>query len=99
MLTRHPRHLVTTAAVGAVIIGLAVPAGATPTLSRDDRSAPSLATRPTPGSPNSGDSLFPHQGNGGYDVAHYGIALTWHPSGHIIARTTVRARAGKSLSA
>ena len=26
---------------------------------------------PTPGSPDSGDSLFPHAGNGGYDVSHY----------------------------
>ena len=99
MLTRHPRHLVTTAAVGAVVIGLAVPAGATPTSTRDTRTPASVATRPTPGSPNSGDSLFPHQGNGGYDVEHYGIALTWRPSGHVTARTAVRARAAKSLSA
>jgi aminopeptidase N len=53
----------------------------------------------TPGSPDSGDSLFPHQGNGGYDVQHYAIALRWRPSGSIRATVRIRAVATQSLSA
>ena len=28
----------------------------------------------------SGDSLFPNQGNGGYDVSHYDVDLAWTPA-------------------
>src|SRR4051812_36986190 len=60
---------------------------------------PTLGTPATPGSPDSGDSLFPHQGNGGYDVEHYAIALRWRPSGSIRATVRIRAVATQSLSA
>ena len=42
----------------------------------------------------SGDPLFPRQGNSGYDVGHYDLDLTWHPSdrgGGIDATTTISA--------
>ena len=52
----------------------------------------------TPGSPDSGDSLFPHQGNGGYDVAHYAISLRWRLDGTITATTVVTAVATQGLS-
>ena len=29
----------------------------------------------------SGDSLFPNQGNGGYDVSHYDVDIAWSPDG------------------
>ena len=28
----------------------------------------------------SGDSLFPNQGNGGYDVSHYDVDIAWTPA-------------------
>ncbi len=38
--------------------------------------APAYADDPVPGAQTVGDSLFPNQGNGGYDVSHYDINLT-----------------------
>ena len=35
--------------------------------------APAYADDPVPGAQTVGDSLFPNQGNGGYDVSHYDI--------------------------
>src|SRR4051794_24225759 len=60
---------------------------------------PTLGTPATPGSPDSGDSLFPHQGNGGYDVQHYAIALRWRPAGSLTATVRIRAVATQALSA
>ena len=37
----------------------------------------------------SGDSLFPNQGNGGYDVSHYDVDIAWSPDGTIDATTTI----------
>jgi hypothetical protein len=54
---------------------------------------------PSPGAPGIGDAYFPLDGNGGYDVTHYGIRVSYNPRTDAIrARTTVRARALKSLS-
>ena len=39
----------------------------------------------------SGDSLFPNQGNGGYDVSHYDVDIAWSPDGTIDATTTITA--------
>ena len=36
---------------------------------------PAYADDPVPGALTAGDSLFPHQGNGGYDVSHYDISF------------------------
>jgi aminopeptidase N len=52
----------------------------------------------TPGSPDSGDSLFPHQGNGGYDVTHYAVRLRWRLDGTVTATTSLTAVATQSLS-
>ena len=50
----------------------------------------------------SGDSLFPNQGNGGYDVSHYDVDLAWTPGvpgGTIDATTTIQATTtGEPLS-
>jgi aminopeptidase N len=64
-----------------------------------EAAASASAAEPSPGSPDSGDSLFPHQGNGGYDVQHYTIDLGWQRSGSIGATTTVTATATQALSA
>jgi aminopeptidase N len=60
----------------------------------------SLNTKPKPGSPGIGDSLYPHLGNGGYDVQHYTLDLTVHdvPTGELEGITTIEAQATQSLS-
>ena len=49
---------------------------------------------PVEGDLGSGDSLYPWQGNGGYDVSHYDLDFTWNPGppgGTIDATTTITA--------
>ena len=41
-----------------------------------------------PGSPGLGDPFFPNAGNGGYDVTHYGLTLTYEPSTNQLSGTT-----------
>ena len=58
-----------------------------------------LASAQEPGSAGLGDRLYPQLGNGGYDVAHYDIALRFTPeANHIDARTTITASATEDLA-
>ncbi|MET0728463.1 MAG: M1 family metallopeptidase [Acidimicrobiales bacterium] len=51
------------------------------------------------GAPGVGDPYFPRLGNGGYDVDHYRLAITWLPdAGAIDAVTTIEATATQDLS-
>ena len=51
------------------------------------------------GAPGLGDPLFPLAGNGGYDVAHYGLTLDYdRASGRLDATAVVSARATQSLT-
>jgi aminopeptidase N len=60
---------------------------------------PSLAAAPTAGAPGAGDPYFPLQGNGGYDVGHYDLALGWTPATHALTGTaTITATATQDLS-
>ena len=43
----------------------------------------------TPGSPGLGDPFFPLAGNGGYDVSHYGLTLSYEPSSNQLTGTAV----------
>ncbi len=52
----------------AVLLALAVVGGGTPAQANGD---------PTPGAQTSTDSLFGEFGNGGYDVTHYDLAMTY----------------------
>ncbi|HEV7647703.1 MAG TPA: M1 family metallopeptidase [Actinophytocola sp.] len=53
----------------------------------------------TPGAAGIGDPYFPLDGNGGYDVAHYGLRLTYEPSSDTISGTaTLLAHTTKALS-
>ncbi|MDN5762607.1 MAG: M1 family metallopeptidase [Microlunatus sp.] len=54
--------------------------------------------RPMPGGQTSGDSLFPDQGNTGYDVGHYRIVIDASKGRSITATTTIRAYARRALS-
>jgi aminopeptidase N len=72
------------AAVGATAAALALPGAAPGAYGK--------------GSAGLGDPYFPHAGNGGYDVAHYGLELRYKPHGrHLGAAARIRARATRNL--
>jgi aminopeptidase N len=53
----------------------------------------------TPGAPGTGDPLYPLEGNGGYDVGHYNLRVTYDPATqHLDGVTTITARATQNLS-
>jgi aminopeptidase N len=72
------------------------PAGAAPGPS----SGPAAATAPAAhGSRGAGDPYFPRQGNGGYDVQHYSLRLTYDPATrHLRGRAGIKAVTTKRLS-
>ena len=52
-----------------------------------------------PGSSGLGDPLFPLAGNGGYDVSHYALRLSYEPDTHQLAGSaTISATATQNLS-
>ncbi|MER6787603.1 M1 family metallopeptidase [Streptomyces sp. NPDC000658] len=52
------------------------------------------------GAASVGDPYFPKAGNGGYDVSHYGLTLSYVPDGNrLTATAVVTARATEDLSA
>ena len=52
-----------------------------------------------PGAAGAGDPYFPLDGNGGYDVQHYDLAIRYAPtSGHLDGVATITARATQDLS-
>ncbi|MBK1784168.1 M1 family metallopeptidase [Prauserella cavernicola] len=65
------------AGVGAVATGLATVLLAT-----------TASAVPAPGAPGVGDPYYPGAGNGGYDVGHYDIRLTYQPDTDLLAGTT-----------
>src|SRR5512132_4507167 len=76
--------------LGVVVLAVAVLAAAAPA---------GAADRFTPGAPGLGDPFFPLAGNGGYDVAHYGLRLRYDPAtGHLDGSATIRAVATQDLS-
>jgi aminopeptidase N len=53
----------------------------------------------TPGSDGLGDPFFPLAGNGGYDVSHYALRLSYSPqTGHLAGSATISATATQNLS-
>jgi aminopeptidase N len=60
---------------------------------------PALAGNEGPGSPGIGDSYFPLDGNGGYDVQNYDIRLNYEPSTDFLkGSTTIVARPTQDLT-
>ena len=54
----------------------------------------------SPGAPGIGDPYFPLDGNGGYDVRHYGLDIKYTPETDVLAGVaTIRSRATQNLSA
>ena len=61
--------------------------------------APAAASPFVAGSPGLGDPYFPLAGNGGYDVKHYSLDLSYErASNQLDGRVTILARAEQSLS-
>ncbi|MEU8591661.1 M1 family metallopeptidase [Streptomyces sp. NPDC048664] len=60
---------------------------------------PASATDFQPGAPGIGDSYYPDYGNGGYDVSHYDLRLTYQPrTDELQGTATVLAAATQNLS-
>lgn len=56
-------------------------------------------TGSTTGAPGIGDPDFPGDGNGGYDVEHYDLTLSYDPASRNLAgSTTIRAKATQDLT-
>jgi aminopeptidase N len=96
MHTRGTRRLtftlsaaLSTALIGAGTIACAPSDGAT-------GPAPVMGT---PGADGIGDTQFPTDGNGGYDVTHYGLRLSYDPATRKLAGTAdITAKATQNLS-
>ena len=60
----------------------------------------SSADAPVVGAPGAGDPFFPQAGNGGYDVRHYSLDLSYAPTpvNRLKGRVAIFARATQSLS-
>ncbi|KUN80696.1 M1 family metallopeptidase [Streptomyces griseoruber] len=60
---------------------------------------PASAAGASPGAPGIGDPYYPAYGNGGYDVSHYDLRLTYRPETDELAGTaTILARTTEDLS-
>src|SRR3954453_772201 len=62
---------------------------------------PAVANGPSPGAAGIGDRLFPTLGNGGYDVQHYDVALSYAtaaPSQGIDGTGTIPANGTQAVS-
>ncbi|WP_344413219.1 M1 family metallopeptidase [Amycolatopsis minnesotensis] len=76
------------AATVAVLTGLTLGAGVA-----------EASGHPTPGSDGAGDTYYPTDGNGGYDVADYTLSTTYDPASHdLTGNQRVTARATQDLS-
>src|SRR4029079_3976527 len=54
----------------------------------------------TAGAAGIGDPYFPGDGNGGYDVQHYDLAVTYDPATDVLTGiATIQAKATQNLSA
>ncbi len=60
---------------------------------------PEVVVEGEPGAPGVGDPYYPGLGNGGYDVDHYTLDLTWQPDeGSLSGVATIEATATQDLS-
>lgn len=69
---------------GALALSVAV---AAPASAAQGSGSGSLAS--SPGAPGIGDPYYPDDGNGGYDVKHYGLNLSYEPATDVIGGTAV----------
>ena len=71
---RVRRQVIGALATLAVVVGALVLTGGATAAQSGLR-----GTRYTPGAPGAGDAYFPYAGNGGYDVQHYDLDVTYTP--------------------
>ncbi len=89
------RKLAIAASLTVALAVIPITAGADRDGGGADRDRPTY----TPGSPGIGDDYFPLDGNGGYDVDHYDLAITYDPATGVLQGTaTIRAVATQDLS-
>lgn len=99
-----PRLRIATVLVLTGCLALAAPAAATASAAGSPPatgSPPAAGSTPagSPGSPGVGDPFFPFGGNGGYDVRHYHLDLTWQPDSKLVTGSeTILATATQALS-
>jgi hypothetical protein len=75
-----------------VALGLLLPAGIAPAKLSQQRDF-------QPGAPGAGDPYFPLDGNGGYDVKHYSLDITYDPETDLLTGIArIRAEATQDLS-
>ena len=88
-------RLATIAGPVALALALAALPAAAPTSDRAERRAAA-----SPGAAGAGDPYFPSDGNGGYQVRHYDLALSYAPgTDRLRGVATIHARATQDLSA
>ena len=82
------------------VLALAGVVAAAPVLSTTAAASSADGYRhPAPGAAGAGDPYFPTQGNGGYDVAHYGLDIRYAPTTKLLTGTAaIDAKATQSLS-
>jgi aminopeptidase N len=91
VVSRHPLRMLPLAAAAVSVILITPAASAA--------GSQGSATTFTPGASGVGDSYFPLEGNGGYDVQHYGLDLAYAPDTDRLDGTAViTARATQDLS-
>ena len=80
------------ATIAALLVSLLATTGS-------GQSAAGAERRFTPGSAGAGDPYFPLDGNGGYDVKHYDVDVSYNPtSEHLSGTATIAAQATQNLS-
>ena len=83
----------------AVVVLLVAAGAGVPTTGTAADAGQQHASRLRPGSSGLGDPYFPHEGNGGYDVRHYSLRLSYAPATHRLSGTnTLTALATENLS-
>ena len=86
------RGVFVAATIAALLVSLLATTGS-------GQSAAGAERRFTPGSAGAGDPYFPLDGNGGYDVQHYDVDVSYNPtSEHLSGTATVAAQATQNLS-
>ena len=85
--------------IAATLVAATVPTGAN--AGGSGHHSPNLRPpRFMPGAPGVNDSYFPFDGNGGYDVGHYDIHITYDPATEVLhGIATITATATQGLSA
>ena len=99
------RKLHTAAVAGLSVLALtSIGTGSAAALSTHPGTAGNDGAPYTAGAPGSGDAYFPYDGNGGYDVLHYDLALRYAPptdptvlAGRLSGVATITLRAKQNL--